>query len=334
MSVVWMMDVELFKKLYLLGMSYEKMSRELHVSLLTIRKYRKQLNLSTREYKQESFQYDEALFRKMYTDGATYAEIAEKLGCGTGTVTNIRRRLGLPNREPKPRVDIDLHNLVKKYNLGATHAELCEEFGISLDTLKRKIRKLGLQRRRGNNIPKIPYDVDEFKEAWRSGISCPKIAEKFGIDAGTVSWRARKLGLPLRKHPSSLYNEEEFRKAYEAGLSIRKMVEKFKISQNSVYLHIRELGLSRENKKTTEPDTTKPVSKHIVTLIEPVVAVIEPKISDRRSTFILPPTLRQLEKEQNNIAMQRAKRNYMIMKKENGFSSLIAREIDNPLEVF
>jgi transposase len=93
--VVVMMDTEKFIELYNSNLSYEKIAKELEVSISTIQSYKKQLNLPTRIYQQETFQFDEALFRKLYESGTHYLKIAEVLGCSTGTITNIRRRLNL-----------------------------------------------------------------------------------------------------------------------------------------------------------------------------------------------------------------------------------------------
>lgn len=124
------------------------MAKELKVSISTIQKYKNRLNLPTRQYPQETFQFEESLLRKLYGSRATYAEIAEKLGCATTTVMNIRKRLSLQDREPHQKKDLNREKLVAMYKAKATHRELSHAFNISVETIQRKRTKYCLSPRK------------------------------------------------------------------------------------------------------------------------------------------------------------------------------------------
>jgi hypothetical protein len=335
------MDIELFKKLYNEGVTYAKMAKALHSSISTIVHYKKKLNLPDREFKQECIQYDEALFRKLYADGADYDEIAKAVGCARTSVVNIRRRLGLPDRETKPKRNIDLVKFKKRYLAGATHAQLCEEFEICEETLLRKIKKCGLPRRKNVSL----YEEQAFREAYTSGMSASELANKFKMNTSNVFTRAKELGLPSRK---TLYNESEFINAHRDGLTIMELADKFKISINTVRWHITDLGLSSREKKqsavveplTSQPEPVRGNQKASEQVIEPKrpepivqapVKVEKIKEPQRPHFTLPPPTLRQLEKRNQEIAMQRAERQYKITHKENGFGSLINEDLNDQI---
>ena len=342
------MDLELFKKMYKNGAKYKEMKKEFGgISFSTINAIRVRLGLPKREKSFDRFDVDEELFLKLYNSREpyyTYEEISSKLGCCTSLIVIIRRRLNLPDRAPKPRLDLDEVKFRQMYLDGISHDQLCDEFGICIDTIRRLKKKFNLPSRKKQST----YEKEAFIAAYNTGLSNHALSTMFSMERKTVSLRIAELGLPSRK-PVSAYNEAEFVKAHASGMSIVALAEKFKISKNTVLWHIQELRLSsRVNKKTTgvellmehsEPVRSDKKNKTKESIRGKVTAPVKPaEVPEAQSTktmistFKMPPkTLREIQKMQLQQEVKRAERQYKITHKENGFGSLLGKEIDDQI---
>jgi uncharacterized protein YjcR len=86
------------------------------------------------------------------------------------------------------------------------YADICEAFGISLDTLRKRIMEYSLPPRR----PPLSINIEAFKDAYYSGMSSYKLAEKFGICRSTV-WKIVK-ELKLRENMNPIHKVELYEK--------------------------------------------------------------------------------------------------------------------------
>jgi hypothetical protein len=180
-----------------------------------------------------------------------------------------------------------------------------------------------------------------------------EIAKKFCMNRANVFSRARELRLPPRK-PVSAYNEADFRAAFDAGLTSFKLAEKFQMSRSTAYWHIRELRLSTKEKKRSAvvepiakspeptrkrdkviiPEKSVSLSKEPETIHETPepVHILEPVVHDQRPIqFIVPPTLKEVQRRQALQEQREIENRYKIAHKENGFTSLVNPEINNSI---
>jgi hypothetical protein len=279
-------------------------------------------------------------FRELYISGAKYTQIKKELGISFATINAYRIRLNLPKREKScDRFEVDeelFRELYDSRDPYYTYVEIAEILGCCGSLIVNIRRRLGMSDREPK--PRLTINEEKFKQMYLDPNNThDMLCDEFNICVDTIRRLKKKYNLPDRKKKST-YDEKLFIESYNGGLSNHQLSATFGMERKTVALRIKELGLpprsARENKKMMVIESPEPAreAKVTVPVLEPMVEKTSvPKINDRRSTqFFVPPTLRQLQKEQNNIAMQRAQRDYRILKKENGFSSLIGKEIENP----
>ena len=97
---------------------------------------------------------------------------------------------------------IDRDEFVKMYLAGESYSHMCKTFWISLDTLRKRVKKYELPPRR----PPLSINIEAFKDAYYSGMSSYKLAEKFGICRSTV-WKIVK-ELKLRENHNAMHRME------------------------------------------------------------------------------------------------------------------------------
>jgi hypothetical protein len=233
-------------------------------------------------------------------------------------------------------LDKDVAEFKAAWNAGMTCEKIGEIFGICKSSVSWRAKALGLPLRKHSSS----FNKDDFTEAYESGMSISQMTEKFNMSRGNVHRRIRTLGLTARK-PVRLFNEKEFREAYRAGISSAQLAEKFHISRSNVYWRLTQLGLptrERQKYRAREPvmNSPEPVVEHeiIPRTPEPVIAertlsVQEQKRPKQKTLPFIAPTLRELQRRQQQEEMRRAEREYKIINKENGFGSLINQVLSN-----
>lgn len=273
---------------------------------------------------------DVELFKKRYSeDGATYKELKKEFGISFATINVHRIRLGLPKREKSfGRFEVDERRFRELYDSRDpffTYSEIADELGCCASLIVVLRRRLGLPDR---EIPsRLNIDEEKFKRMYLDPSNTyDMICEEIGICVFTLQKLKKKYNLPSRKNKSS-YEEKSFIEAYCAGLSNHKLASMFGMERKTVAMRIKELNLPPRLQKKTVKET--PVIEPSEPVIEPIIEQItEKKKPEQKQFLILPPTLRQLEKHNQEIAIQRAQRDYMIAKKENGFTQLLGRETE------
>jgi transposase len=215
--------------------------------------------------------------------------------------------------------------------------QICDDMGICITTLQKLRTKLNLPNRKRQST----YEKDAFIAAYNTGLSNCALGTIFCMERRTVQKRIQELGLLPRKHVSSSY-ENEFREAHGDGLTVPQLANKFHLSRSQVYVYMRKFRLSYVKERKTsvvgplmnplEPVRSQKKDKAKESIKAKVTEPDEvPEVHENRPHFNLPPpTLRQLEKRNREIAMQRAQRDFKIRNRENGYGSLI-KEIDNQI---
>ena len=237
-------------------------------------------------------QIDIEEFKRLYASGLSYTKIAQKLNCSVSVVNNYRITLKLPPRERVYECkEIDEVLFRKLYISGATYREIGDEFGITPNSVMNFRLKLGLPDR---DPSMMKLDVAKFKTMYSAGDSYEKIAREFNITDRTVQEIRNKLHLPKRQ-PTSTYTEKQFIEAHNEGLTYLQLRKKFHISGKVVSMHIKELGLSKQPKQERKQKQEAPVTSML------------PKLA-KVNRFIIPPTLKQLEKQKLQAEIVKAER--------------------------
>jgi hypothetical protein len=247
-------------------------------------------------------QIDYEEYKNLYASGMSFNKMAKHFGCGVSTIQNMRLRLSLPIRERVyDRKEIDEIKL-ELWGEGKTYREIADELGVTPNNVMRERLRLGLPDR---EISLMKLNKEKFKDMYQAGDSYEKIASEFHITDRTVQEIRNKLHLPKRQ-PTSTYTENEFIRAYNDGLTYLQLRKKFHISGKVVSMHIKELGLSKQERKQKQ---------------EAPVASILPKLA-KVNKFIVPPTLKQLEKQKQQAEIVKAERDYKIYRRDCGYMAL------------
>jgi hypothetical protein len=251
-------------------------------------------------------QIDYEEYKNLYASGMSFNKMAKHFGCGVSTIQNMRLRLSLPIRERVyDRKEIDEIKL-ELWGEGKTYREIGDELGVTPNSLMRERLSLGLEDR---DISLMKLDTEKFKDMYLTGDSYEKIASEFHITDRTVQEIRNKLHLPKRQ-PTSTYTEKQFIEAHNEGLTYLQLRKKFHISGKVVSMHIKELGLSKEPKtRSCEHEQEAPV------------ASTSPKLA-KVNKFVVPPTLRQLEKQKQQAEVAKVERDYKIYRRDCGFTAL------------
>ena len=248
-------------------------------------------------------QIDSEEYKNLYASGISFNKMAKHFGCGVSTIQNMRLRLNLPIRERVyDRKEIDEKKFLEIWGEGKTYREIGDELGITPNNVMHIRLRLGLPDR---DPSMMKLDVAKFKTMYSAGDSYEKIASEFHITDRTVQEIRKKLHLPKRQQTST-YTEKQFIEAHNEGLTYLQLRKKFHISGKVVSMHIKELGLSKHGIKQKQ-------EAHVTSIL--------PKLA-KVNRFIIPPTLKQLEKQKLQAEVAKAERDYKIYKRDCGFKAL------------
>lgn len=155
----------------------------------------------------------------------------------------------------------DINEMIKLYNEGLGSYELSKKFNITPKKIRTMLKNAGIQLRCPGpvNTSKAKKLEKEMAEMYASGISSEKIAEKFGLDGGTVRRAIKRQGVEIRPSTENkriyelndtwLDKIDSENKAYFYGFmltdgSVDKDENSFKLSLNIKDEHIlREFAM-------------------------------------------------------------------------------------------
>jgi hypothetical protein len=119
------------------------------------------------------------------------------------------------------------------YELGHSPSECQREFSISNGAWYAAVQRgTVLLRVAGRDAPRGRTRA-AVAELLSAGLSQAAIARSLGISAPTVSFHARRLGIPARAAAAQRYDWKEIRSYYDAGHSVRECLERFGFSRNA-----------------------------------------------------------------------------------------------------
>lgn len=139
-----------------------------------------------------------ARYRAMADEGLTVAQVAGREGAKWATVYAYGRRHGIHFASEPVRTRFSRAAFAAAWADRSIPVEdIARRFGIcSVRYASRLARQLGLPvRRRG---PAVICDATEFRAMWLAGCLRADMARILGLNAGTITIEARRLGLPMR----------------------------------------------------------------------------------------------------------------------------------------
>ena len=160
----------------------------------------------------------------------------------------------------------------------------------------------------------------EFIAKYNDGLSHRELSAHFCISSTTIQVYVKRLKLPKRELIDEI-DKERLTKLWNHGHSASAIGREFGLCGTTISRIARKMQLKeRELKRLTkqaytfasEPNQEVPIS---------TVPIPKAK-SDKPTKFIIPPTLKQLEKQKQQAEITKAERNYKIYRRDCGYMAL------------
>jgi hypothetical protein len=155
----------------------------------------------------------------------------------------------------------------------------------------------------------------EFIEKYNDGLSHSDLSAHFCISSTTVQKYVKRLKLPKRETIDGI-DRERFTTMWNAGCSLSEIGRKFGLCGTTIARLARQMGveeraLKRATTKVSVTSERKPAS------VLPTLAKPEPEEKTRNiiRRFVVPPTLRQLERQNQQAEVAKTERDYKIYKR-------------------
>jgi hypothetical protein len=164
---------------------------------------------------------------------------------------------------------------------------------------------------------KISYA--EFMEKFNDELSYRELAAHFSIAIPTVQKYVKRLHLPKKEKIDNVI-EERLTKLWQAGYSCSKIGRELGLCGTTISRIARKMGLSERelNKLTKKVSYTVVCSgqedKPIISILKKQSEQAE-KTRNNTSRFVVPPTLAELRKRNEQAEIAKAERDYKIYKR-------------------
>jgi transposase len=146
----------------------------------------------------------------------------------------------------------DAQDLIDAYLEGQSAYELAARYGVHEATVRKALADLGVRRRnvaevgqlrRGRPVMSRRRDlpVADLITLYRSGVSVPELAERYGVATGTVAHRLHEAGLTLHG-PSKQLDAEMLARRYASGESTDQIAADLGVSGSAVARTLRRSG--------------------------------------------------------------------------------------------
>jgi transcriptional regulator with XRE-family HTH domain/5-methylcytosine-specific restriction endonuclease McrA len=176
--------------------------------------------------------------RELLEAGLSRSEVAEAVGVSLSTVSRYARSFGFSKSKPR-NATCDWTAVRAYYDAGHSVKECQERFGFSIRAWRAAVLRGDVEMR----TPKVPPHSSQKRELiggmLSDGWSQAQIAAELGMSKPTVSYHARRLGVPAHDRFARRYDWGAIQRAHDAGLSMRECTLRFGFSKDSWHSAVR-----------------------------------------------------------------------------------------------
>jgi DNA-binding CsgD family transcriptional regulator len=177
------------------------------------------------------FVSDEPL-KALLEAGVPRSQIAQRLGVSPSTVTRRAGRLGFPiDRRRSSR--FDWQAIQSYHDRGHSLRECRLRFGFSVGAWDSAISRGDIVPRPVRRQPPAGRTRSEVGRLLAEGLSQAAIGRALGISAPTVSYHARKLGIPPRLSAARRVDWDAVQRTYDCGLSVSECAAMYGFSSSA-----------------------------------------------------------------------------------------------------
>jgi DNA-binding NarL/FixJ family response regulator len=176
--------------------------------------------------------------RELLEAGHSRSDIARTLGVSHSTVSRYAQRFGFSKAKPRNPA-CDWAAVRAYYDAGHTVRECQERFGFSIRAWREATQRGDVSIRK----TRLPAHASEKRaliaEMLSQGWLQAQIAAELGMSKPTVSYHARRLGVPTRDEFARRYDWSAIQKAHDSGLSMRECAARFGFSKDAWHSAVR-----------------------------------------------------------------------------------------------
>jgi len=154
------------------------------------------------------------------------------------TVSRYAQRFGLSKAKPRNPA-CDWRVVRAYYEAGHTVRECQERFGFSIRAWRAAARRGDISPRRVTVTSRSSEKRDLIGKMVSNGWSQAQIAAELGMSKPTVSYHARRLGIPARDEFARRYDWSVIQQAHDGGLSMRECAVRFGFSKDAWHSAVR-----------------------------------------------------------------------------------------------
>lgn len=204
------LNVKEIINLYLSGLSANKISKHLNISVSTIIRYLRKNGIEVTSTKTKWLNLPEDKIIKLYQKGKTLNEIAIKLNSNIRVIqkilekNNIKRRTisdykyKLNNR--KILSSIQDKEICELYLQGYLVKEIAKKYNVSSQLISKTISRNNIKKRAyGLHTKKLPGMESEIIKLYSEGLTEKQIGDKLNVHARTINTKLNNSGIRLKE---------------------------------------------------------------------------------------------------------------------------------------
>ena len=181
-----------------------------------------------------------------YESGMNSVKLGEKYGSTPSTILKRLRENGV---EVRSRIlDLPIDQIISDYESGVGCYQLGEKYGCSHETILSRLKKNGVVvRPRGLHLKKS-YPMVQIISDYEGGMSCVKLAEKYGCSYQTISNRLRAEGIEIRRGGKEAdLPISQIISDYESGMSCGRLGKKYGCTAMTIWRKLKGDGVKIRN---------------------------------------------------------------------------------------
>ena len=200
----------------------------------------------------KSINIDMEKFHTLYNQGFSDNKIAKELGCSRKVIERRRHKLGLPVNFWQSEVKRNPTLIEQMFKEGKSSAEISKLLKVSTTTLGKFKKENNI--RGAYDMKMSNEDINKAMTLAQEGYMDTKIAQMFGVTAGTIMFHRKNRGIEshFTYDKISKIDNKKFEELFSQGLGDEEIGKALDMSSNGIYYHRIKHGYFRKSFRENE----------------------------------------------------------------------------------